>query len=82
MEAGNYRVTVPAKGMEQEIHDLLGSLQTMAARLGKLEDLRTELLAGVTHELKTPVASLHGLIRAVRARSSPKKKPGNFWTFP
>jgi signal transduction histidine kinase len=38
----------------------------MAARLGRLEELRTELLAGVSHELKTPVASLHGLIRAVR----------------
>ncbi|WP_409345389.1 ATP-binding protein [Paenibacillus sp. MBLB4367] len=66
MEAGDYQVTVPDRVKEKEIHDLLVSFKTMAARLGKLEELRTELLAGVTHELKTPVASIHGLIRAVR----------------
>ncbi|MFC5704082.1 HAMP domain-containing sensor histidine kinase [Cohnella faecalis] len=66
MEAGDYKVTVPDRVKEKEIHELLVSFQTMAARLGTLEELRTELLAGVTHELKTPVASIHGLIRAVR----------------
>ncbi|KQO17536.1 HAMP domain-containing sensor histidine kinase [Paenibacillus sp. Leaf72] len=66
MEAGNYQVVVPNHVKEKEIHDLLVSFQTMAARLGTLEELRTELLAGVTHELKTPISSIHGLIHAVR----------------
>ncbi|TBL81038.1 sensor histidine kinase [Paenibacillus thalictri] len=66
MEAGDYDVDVPDHVKEKEIHELLVSFRTLAARLGKLEELRTELLAGVTHELKTPVASIHGLIRAVR----------------
>ncbi|MGG4143055.1 HAMP domain-containing sensor histidine kinase [Paenibacillus algorifonticola] len=66
MEAGNYQVVVPNRVKEKEIHDLLMSFQTMAARLGTLEELRTELLAGVTHELKTPISSIHGLVHAVR----------------
>ncbi|MBW7455568.1 ATP-binding protein [Paenibacillus sepulcri] len=66
MEAGDYQLSVPEHIKEKEIHDFFVSFQAMAARLGKLEELRTELLAGVTHELKTPVASIHGLIHAVR----------------
>ncbi|MDI4647279.1 sensor histidine kinase [Cohnella hashimotonis] len=66
MEAGDYRIDVPADIKEKELHELLVSFGAMAARLGRLEALRTELLAGVTHELKTPVASIRGLISAVR----------------
>lgn len=66
MEEGDYRIEVPADIKEKELHELLVSFGAMAARLGRLEELRTELLAGVTHELKTPVASIRGLVSAVR----------------
>lgn len=45
---------------EQEIHELLVYFNETAARLEQLERLRSELLAGVTHELKTPVTSIRG----------------------
>ena len=38
----------------------------MALRLEQLEAMRTELLAGVTHELKTPVTSISGLLQAIQ----------------
>ncbi len=36
----------------------------MTNRLKVMEKLRAELLAGVTHDLKTPVTSISGLIQA------------------
>ncbi len=66
IEQGSFDVELPAPVKEQELHDLLHSFGNMAGRLKQLEELRNELLAGVTHELKTPVTSIHGLLHAVR----------------
>lgn len=64
---GNYRVSLlPSKAKEQEVYDLVTSFNDMAVRLEQLESIRAELLAGVTHELKTPVTSISGLLQAVK----------------
>jgi len=63
---GNYEVKLPQDIHERELFELVHSFQEMASRLNQLENLRLELLAGVTHELKTPVASMSGLIQAVK----------------
>ncbi|NSL52446.1 ATP-binding protein [Calidifontibacillus erzurumensis] len=63
---GDYRITVDETIKEKEIYELLYSFREMASRLEQLESLRTELLAGVTHELKTPVTAISGLIQAVK----------------
>lgn len=66
IEAGEYEIELQENVKEKEIYDLLVSFRRMSNRLKQLEELRTELLAGVTHELKTPIASINGLIHAVR----------------
>lgn len=63
---GNYDFTLPDSVPEKEVDDLLSSFKEMADKLQRLETLRSELLAGVTHELKTPVTSISGLIQAVK----------------
>ncbi|MCH5584712.1 HAMP domain-containing histidine kinase [Shimazuella sp. AN120528] len=66
---GNYQVTLSEEEIrEKEIYELVSSFKEMAVRLKKLEEIRTELLAGVTHELKTPITSISGLIQAVKDR--------------
>nr|WP_275899486.1 HAMP domain-containing sensor histidine kinase [Bacillus piscicola] len=62
----NYNFTLPEEIREQEVHELVHSFKDMAGRLQQLEGLRSEMLAGVTHELKTPITSITGLIQAVR----------------
>nr|WP_231710808.1 HAMP domain-containing sensor histidine kinase [Gracilibacillus suaedae] len=65
IEKGNYHVQFSTKAKEEEVHDLIQSFQEMSQKLEQLEALRTELLAGVSHELKTPVTSISGLLRAI-----------------
>ncbi|WP_155112214.1 HAMP domain-containing sensor histidine kinase [Metabacillus mangrovi] len=63
---GQYDVQLNTDVREQEIYDLVTSFEDMTRRLTQLEKLRAELLAGVTHDLKTPVTSISGLVQAVR----------------
>ncbi|THF75335.1 HAMP domain-containing sensor histidine kinase [Cohnella fermenti] len=66
--AGNYDLHLDKEYKEKEIHELASSFKEMADRLSRLEALRTQLLAGVTHEFKTPVTSISGLLQAVRKK--------------
>lgn len=66
VQEGNYTFQLPENLHEEETYELVQSFREMADRLQQLEALRSELLAGVTHELKTPVTSISGLLQAVR----------------
>ncbi|CAM4329846.1 HAMP domain-containing sensor histidine kinase [Saccharibacillus endophyticus] len=63
---GNYDVELEVKTGERELLELVDSFRGMAGRLRQLEEWRELSLAGVTHELKTPVTSIKGLVMAVR----------------
>ena len=67
IEQGSYDISLPMDKdiKEEEISNLVEAFKTMSSRLSHLEKLRSELLAGVTHDLKTPVASISGLLQAV-----------------
>ena len=73
---GNYDIQLNEDVQEKELHELIMSFKEMTNRLQQLEALRTELLAGVTHELKTPITSVSALIQAVNddVISDDKKK--------
>ncbi|OUM85146.1 HAMP domain-containing sensor histidine kinase [Caldibacillus debilis] len=65
VQEGNYDIELRDDAREEEIHDLIHSFKEMSKQLQQLEKLRNELLAGVTHELKTPVTSISGLLQAI-----------------
>lgn len=64
---GNYSIgELRVRTQEREITELVDSFSEMASRLKQLEEWRILSLAGVSHELKTPVTSIKGLIHAVK----------------
>lgn len=64
---GNYDIYLKEEeSREEEIYELVESFKAMTSRLKQSDKLRAEFLAGVTHDLKTPVTSISGLIQAVR----------------
>ena len=65
VQRGDYNIELIEEVKEQEVYDLVHSFKEMAIKLEQLEAMRAELLAGVTHELKTPVTSISGLLQAV-----------------
>ncbi|MGM9949026.1 MAG: ATP-binding protein [Lysinibacillus sp.] len=66
VEKGDYQISLPNNLKEKEVDELVTSFKEMTMRLEQLEKMRAELLAGVTHELKTPVTSIIGLLQAVK----------------
>lgn len=66
IQDGDYNITLKEERKILEVDELVHSFKNMAVRLKQLESLRTELLAGVTHELKTPITSISGLLQAVK----------------
>lgn len=66
--AGEYRFKLVKKYKEREIYELMTTFEEMAEQLRQMEALRAQLLAGITHELKTPVTSISGLVQAVNDR--------------
>ena len=64
---GNYDIYLKEEeSREEEIYELVESFKAMTSRLKQSDKLRAEFLAGVTHDLKTPVTSISGLIQAVK----------------
>ncbi|MBA2720007.1 MAG: HAMP domain-containing protein [Chloroflexi bacterium] len=66
VETGDYsaRVTID-RPAPRPVRDLARGFNTMAARLEADERLRRDLLADVTHELRTPLAVVQGSVEAI-----------------
>ena len=60
--AGDYRVQVPHAGFSTEIVRLSEAFDHMATRLADTETTRTQMLADLAHELRTPLATLEAYI--------------------
>ncbi|KPU44283.1 alkaline phosphatase synthesis sensor protein PhoR [Oxobacter pfennigii] len=56
---GNYGIHFDGKGF-LEVSELSNTLNTAAHELKKVEDLRQELLANISHDLRTPLSLIYG----------------------
>lgn len=60
--AGNFNVRVDIKG-SQELVKLADSFNEMAKELSSIETLRADFVSTISHEYKTPVASIQGFAK-------------------
>lgn len=73
MAGGNYEVTLPVT-TKDEIGQLTAALNELGVELGKAENLRRELIANVSHELRAPLAIIQGFAETVRDITWPDEK--------
>lgn len=63
--AGHYHERLP-DGQRDELGDLTRSFNRMASALAETEIMRRQLIADVSHELKTPLASIKGYMEGLQ----------------
>lgn len=61
---GNFKSTLPDYDIK-EIAELGSALNRMATQLDKLENLRQDFVANVSHELKTPIATVKSYVETL-----------------
>jgi two-component system sensor histidine kinase BaeS len=61
---GAHAARVPARGTD-ELAELAGAFNEMAASLEHAEQIRNQLLADVAHELRTPLATVESYVEAL-----------------
>jgi signal transduction histidine kinase len=62
--AGDYDQTVPIQG-PTEVHELARNFNSMAEQVRSSQQSQRDLLANVSHELKTPLTSIQGFAQAI-----------------
>ena len=57
--AGSYGVQIPGQ-YDDEIGELVGTINDMSVKIGQAEKTQTEFISSVSHELRTPLTAISG----------------------
>ncbi len=73
---GNYDIVLPSTGRKDEMSILTDDFNNMTKELTKVDSLRKDLLANVSHELKTPLTMIRGYAETIRdlTGNNPEKR--------
>ena len=66
MGQGDYTVKFDEDSSIEEVNELARTMNHTSSELGKIEELRTDLLANVSHDLKTPLTMIKAYAEMVR----------------
>lgn len=73
MARGNYKVRVAPQGND-ELGALAEDFNTMAREVGRTSELQRDLIANVSHDLRTPLTLIKGYAETVRDLTGDNKK--------
>lgn len=81
--AGDFSVQIPPvrrDGKKDELEVLIEDFNTMARELAGNEMLKSDFIANVSHEIKTPLSIIQSYTKALKDGACPKRKKNSIWT--
>lgn len=74
VSTGDFSVRVPEDERINEIRDMAKKFNAMTRELSQIETLRTDFVANVSHEFKTPLSSIEGYATLLQGRGLSEEK--------
>lgn len=74
LSKGNFQVRVSEDEKVMEIREMAERFNTMVYDLSHIETLRTDFVANVSHEFKTPIAAIEGYAMLLQNQNLPQEK--------
>lgn len=71
---GDYNIDFKKKDTFTELNDLASTLDDATNKLGKIDELRKDLLANVSHDIKTPLTMIKAYAEMIRDISGENKE--------
>lgn len=78
---GDFSVSIEElkfKDDDTELNDLIKNFNIMAVQLSKIETLRSDFIANVSHEFKTPLATIQGYVTLLEDDKLSKEERNNY----
>ncbi|MDR2670187.1 MAG: HAMP domain-containing histidine kinase [Oscillospiraceae bacterium] len=75
---GDFSIRVPTRNRSEEIDELAVAFNAMADALQKSDELRSEFIANVSHELKTPMTTISGFVNGILDGTIPEEKQKDY----
>ncbi len=63
--SGDFSARIKDSNFSNEVRELTESINYMAEELEKLEDLRQDFIANISHDFRSPLTSIRGYVQAV-----------------
>ena len=77
MSRGRFSTRAAVTGVN-EVRQLAGAFNVMADKLAQVEESRREFVANVSHELRSPVTSIHGFVDGMLDGTIPEEEFGRY----
>lgn len=78
LSQGNFSVRVPENGRIREMREIARQFNAMAHDLSNIETLRSDFVANVSHEIKTPLSSIEGYATLLQNPSLSREKRDHY----